>query len=56
MPRLQATPAIDILTMPCFLHLAKSLSTTPGSGPFPSCLEASPAVLKISLLMGITVR
>jgi hypothetical protein len=31
------------------------LSTSPGSGPFPSGLEALLVILKMSLLMGITV-
>ena len=55
MPRLQANAAIDILTKPYFLHSPKSLSTSAGSGPFAPSLEASLAVLRISLLIGITV-
>ena len=54
MPMLQPMPAIDILTRLRFLHSLKSLSTSPGSGLFPSCLEAL-AILRISLLTGITV-
>ena len=55
MPRLQATATIDILMELYVLHSLKSLSTSPGSGPFPLSLEASLIVLKMSLLMGITV-
>lgn len=55
MPRVQATADIDILIEPYFPHSLKSSSTRPGSGPFPSCLEASLVILRSSLLMGITV-
>jgi len=54
-PKPQAAAAIDILMKLYFLHSPNSLSTTPGSGPFPSGLEASLVILSISLLMGITV-
>ena len=55
MPRAQPTAAIDILMKLYFVHSLKSLSTTPGSGPFPSCMEASPLTLKRFLFMGITI-
>ena len=55
MPRYQATAPIDILMELYLLHSLKSLSTNPGSGPFPSSLQASLVVLRMSLLMGTTV-
>jgi len=55
MPRAQPTALIDTLMELYFIHSPRSLSTTPGSGPFPSCLEASPVTLLRVLFMGITV-
>lgn len=54
-PRPQAMAAIDSLIMLYFFHSPKSLSTSPGSGPFPSCLEASLVILRMLVLMGTTV-
>ena len=55
MPRAQPTEPINILIKWYFLHSLKSPSTSPGSGPFPSCLEASSLVLMILLFVGFTV-
>lgn len=55
MPRAQPTPLSDILMWLCFVHSPKSSSTTPRSGPFPSCLEAFPVTSKSLLFMGITI-
>jgi len=45
----------NILTEWFVLHSLKGSSTRPGSGPFPSCLEASPAIFKMLLYVGLTV-
>ena len=55
MPRAQPTAPIDILTELYFAQSPRSSSTTPGSGPFPSCLEASPVILKRLLFIGLTI-
>ena len=46
---------IDVLMELYFIHSPKSLSTTPGSGSFPSGWEAALVVSMSWLLMGLTV-
>jgi len=55
MPRAQPMAPNDILTVWYVIHSLKSSSTRLGSSPFPSCLEASPLILKMFLFVGITV-
>ena len=55
MPMAQPVALIDILIKLYFDHSPKSSSSTPGSGSFPSCLEASPLTLKRLLFIGITI-